>query len=65
MNTFNSPVYNGDIVEAALNVWIEGHAHSKDAQTFHTTSNKLKKTRRTHMKTCLYSQSHVYRNQQK
>ena len=34
MNTFNSPVNNGDIVEAALNVWIEGHAHSKDAQIF-------------------------------
>ena len=42
MNTFNRPVNNGDILEAALNFWIEGHVQDQDAQTFPTTLKKLK-----------------------
>ena len=42
MNTFNRPVNNGDILEAALNFWIEGHVQDHDAQTFPTTLKKLK-----------------------
>lgn len=40
MNTFNRPVNNGDILEAALNFWIESHAQ-EDAQTFPITAKKL------------------------
>ena len=42
MNTFNRPVNNGDILEAALNFLIEGHVQDQDAQTFPTTLKKLK-----------------------
>ena len=42
MNTFNRPVNNGDILESALNFWIEGHVQDQDAQTFPTTLKKLK-----------------------
>ena len=42
MNTFNRPVNNGDILEAALNFWIAGHVQDQDAQTFPTTLKKLK-----------------------
>ena len=31
MNTFNRPVNNGDILETALNFWIEDHAQDQDA----------------------------------
>ena len=42
VNTFNRPVNNCDIIDSALDFWIQSHVPDQDAQTFPTQSKKLK-----------------------